>query len=102
MGKRQKAQDRLQDILGEVVRLVSPAVAERGLPKELMTALLASIEKGRDGLLRTLSQEITRLSSRVDIQRLIEEILRNHKIRVEIHLEPKPKKKRGTRQNVRH
>lgn len=96
-----KAQDRIQEILADVLRRV-PLTSNMGeikLPQELMLALQANIEKSRTSILNVLSREITKVLSRIDAQSVIEELLRNNRVKIqaEIILEPKEKKRRGKR-----
>jgi len=95
INQRKKA----QEIIGGVLRRVpiSP-MGELKLPKELLQQLQFNIEKTRDAVLGIVSQEVSRMASNMDTQRVLEQILRNNRIKIsaEITFEPK-QKKRGKR-----
>jgi ribosomal protein RSM22 (predicted rRNA methylase) len=101
MKRKRKTQDRIQEILGDVMRRLplSQGMSDITLPKELLGALQANIEKSRAGVMNVLSREITKVVSRVDAQTVLEEILRNNRIKIqaEIILEPKLKKRGSER-----
>jgi hypothetical protein len=95
-----KNRTKTKGIFSEVLKRVSitPGM-ELKLPKEILQAIQLNIEKTRDSVLSILSKEISRVVATIDTQSVLEEILRNHsiKIQAEIILEPKNKKKRGKR-----
>ncbi len=96
MKRRQKT----QGILGEVLkRMPMSQMGELKLPKEILHQIQFNIEKTRDSILGIISNEVSRVASTIDAQRVLEEVLQNHRIRfsAEIVFEPKNNKRRGKR-----
>lgn len=92
---RKGAQDKLQGLLAEVLRKVPLSGADLNLPKELLQNVQGNLGKSRKTILDIVSREVTRVAAKVDAQKVLEEILRNNRIKIqaEIILEPKKKGK---------
>lgn len=71
-------------------------MGDLGLPKEVMSALLANIEKARQSAQDVFAHEIAKVLSKVDFQNMLDDVVKNYKIKLsaEIELEPKRKNKR--------
>ena len=67
-------------------------VSEFKLPKELLAGILESANKTRREFLGNLSQELMgRVSDKVDVQALVDEILEKNEIEVNMKISFKPK-----------
>ena len=91
MAKRR--QDKLQDLVGDVLR--------PRLPKEIVEGIMANVEKARMGVLNTFSAEVSKMLAGVDIQKIADEIAKNYKIKInaEIRFEPKDGAKKLEKSN---
>jgi hypothetical protein len=69
-------------------------VSEFKLPKELLTGILESANKTRKEFLQNLSQDLmNRVSEKMDVQALVEEILQRNEIELSMKISFKPKKR---------
>ena len=96
---KDQAQEKIQDVISDVFRKVPKAAGEMKLPKEVVSSLLMNLENIRSGLLGVLSKEVELLFSNVDVEKLILELTKNYKIKInaEVKFEPKEKPKRKKR-----
>jgi hypothetical protein len=79
-------------ILEEVLRKVPlSGVAEIRVPSDVRKVLVANIENLRESALDVFSREVSRVLSRVDFQRLANDVLRNYTLKVEAKIELVPK-----------
>ena len=68
-------------------------VTELRMPKEIRRALLANIENIREGALEIFAQEVSRVLSKVDFQRVVNDVLQNYTLNLEARITLSPKKK---------
>lgn len=89
-----------QGILGDVLRKVPlSGVAEIRVPSDLRRAVVANIEKMRESALDVFSNEVSKVLARVDVQHIVDDVLRNYTLRLEarIDLIPKGPRAKGSR-----
>lgn len=92
MRKKKKLRRSAQDIIGEVLRKMPlSGVAELNVPKEIRKAVVANIENLRNGVLDVFAVEISRVLSKLDVQKLTDEVLKNYTLKIEANIELKPK-----------
>jgi len=92
MKKQRRAQDRIQDIFGDILKRVP--VAELKLPKTKALALLSSIENMRQSVQQTFAAELSDVLSKMDFDKIANDLATNYtlKVNAEIRLEPKNRK----------
>jgi hypothetical protein len=79
-------------ILEDVLRKVPlSGVSEIRVPSDVRKVLVANIENLRENALDIFSREVSRVLSRVDFQRLVNDVLRNYTLKVEAKIELVPK-----------
>lgn len=92
MRREKRPRRSAQDIIGEVLRKVPlSGVAELNVPKEIRKALVANIENLRNGVLDVFAVEISRVLSKLDAQKLADEVFKNYVLKVEAKIELQPK-----------
>lgn len=68
-------------------------VSEFKLPKEILNAVLESASKTRGDFLKSLSKEVmTKITDKVDPQKLLQEFLCRNEIQLQVKVNFKPKK----------
>lgn len=96
MKRNKKLRRSAQDILGDVLRKVPlSGVAELNVPKEIRKAVVANIENLRNGVLDVFAVEISRVLSKLDVQKLTDEVLKNYTLKIEAKIELQPKGRSG-------
>ena len=61
------------------------------LPKEVLSALLDSAGKTKEDFLKSLSREMLQLlENRVDLKKLVEDVLATHEVTIKVTLNKKP------------
>lgn len=86
MAKR-KRQEKIQDFVGDVLR--------PRLPKEIVEGVLSNVEKVRQGVLNSFSTEVSKMVSRLDVQKLTEELAKNYKVKINAEISFEPRDSRG-------
>lgn len=87
-------QKRAEGLIGDVLRKVPlGGVAEIRVPGDLRRVIVANVESLRENALAILSKEIARVVSQVDVQRIVDHVLRNYTFHVEARVGFSPKKK---------
>jgi len=68
-------------------------VSDFKLPKELLSAILESANKMKGDFLKNLSADLmSQLVSKVDVSKLIKELIAQNEIEMKVHINLKPKK----------
>lgn len=68
-------------------------VSDFKLPKELLAAILDSANKMKGDFLKNLSSDLmSQLTSRVDVEKLVKELVAQNEIELKIQINLKPKK----------
>jgi hypothetical protein len=68
-------------------------VSELKLPKELLAGILDSANRAKNDFLQNLSQDVlSRLSERVDLKALVQELLETNEIDLQMRIRLKPRK----------
>lgn len=91
-------------ILGDVLRKVPiTGVTEIRVPSDIRKVLLMNIENLRENALDIFAKEISKVLSKVDVQSMVDETLRNYTLRVEakIDLLPKGRRAKGAKNSKR-
>ncbi len=88
-----------QDFLGDVLRRVPlTGVGEIRVPSDLKRVLIQNIENMRENALEVFAKEISKVLAKVDIQHILDDVLKNYSLRVEAKVDLVPKtKKSGAR-----
>lgn len=84
---------RLQDsILGDVLRKVPiTGVGEIRVPSDLRRVLVKNIENLRENALDIFAKEISKVLSKLDVQRIVDDVVRNYSLRLEARIDLVPK-----------
>jgi hypothetical protein len=85
-------------ILGDVLRKVPlSGVAEIRVPSDLRRVLVNNIEAVRENALDIFAREISKVLAKIDVQHIVDDVLKNYSLRVEAKLDlvPKRRAKRG-------
>ena len=89
---KKKIRQSAQGLLGDVLRKVPlSGVGEIRVPSDLRRALVANIEKMRESALDVFSNEVSKVLSRVDVQHIVDDVLRNYTLRLEARIDLVPK-----------
>ena len=85
-----------QGILGDVLRKVPlTGVSDIRVPSDIRKVLLLNIENLRENALDIFAKEISKVLSKVDVQRMVDDVLRNYTLRVEAKIDLLPKGRRA-------
>jgi hypothetical protein len=81
-----------QSLLGDVLRKATlSGVGEIRLPGDLRKALVSNIEKMRENAVDIFAKEVSKVLARVDVKRIVDDVLQNYTLRVEAHIDLVPK-----------
>lgn len=85
-----------QSLLGDVLRKVPlSGVAEIRVPSDLRRVLVNNIENLRENALDIFAKEISKVLSKLDVPRIIDDVFHNYTLRVEARIDLVPKKGRA-------
>ena len=95
-----------QGILGDVLRKVPPfsGVAEIKLPTDIRRLLVQNIEKMRENAVDVFAKEISKVLAKIDVHRLVDDVLHNYSLRIEARIDLTPKRgghEEGRKSSVR-
>lgn len=79
-----------ESLLGDVIR---KAAIGGGLPSDVKRVVVDNIESLRESAVDIFAQEVSKVLSRLDVQRIADDVFRNYTLHLEAKLELKPKKK---------
>lgn len=91
-------------ILGDVLRKVPlSGAAEIKVPSDIRRVLLANVDNLRENALDIFAKEISKVLSKVDVQHIVDDVLRNYTLRLEakIDLVPKGRRTKGGKKGQR-
>jgi hypothetical protein len=83
-------------ILGEVLRKVPiSGAAEIKVPSDIRRVLLANVDNLRENALDIFAKEISKVLSKVDVQHIVDNVLKNYTLRLEAKIDLIPKGRRA-------
>lgn len=81
-----------ESILGDVLRKVPiTGVGEIRVPSDLRRVLVKNIENLRENALDIFAKEISKVLSKLDVQRIVDDVVRNYTLRLEARIDLVPK-----------
>jgi len=81
-----------QGLLGDVLKKMPlSGVAEIRVPSDIRRLLVANIENLRENALDIFAKEISKVLSKLDIQHIVDDVLKNYTLRVEARVDLLPK-----------
>lgn len=91
-----------QGLLGDVLRKVPlSGVAEIRVPSDIRRVLVANIENLRENALDIFAKEISKVLSKLDVQRIVDDVLKNYTLRVEARVDLLPKNRAAKKPSKR-
>jgi hypothetical protein len=91
-----------EGLLGDVLRKVPiGGVDGLRLPADVKRVVVQNIESLRESVTDIFAQEVSKVLSRMDFQRLADNVFRSYSLHVEAKIELRPKKKRNGRAQKR-
>lgn len=89
---RKQIRKSAQDIIGDVLKKMPlSGVAEIRVPSDIKRVLVANIEKLRENALDIFAKEISKVLSKLDVQHIVDDVLKNYTLRVEAKVDLLPK-----------
>lgn len=89
---RKQFQRGAKGILGDVLRKVPlSGVSEIRVPSDIRRILVKNIENLRENALDIFAKEISKVLSKLDIQNIVDDVLKNYTLRVEARVDLLPK-----------
>lgn len=88
----------MKQITNVLKKMPLAGVGDLKAATDVLNDLLASVEKARHGLQDVIAHEAAKVFSKVDFQRIVNDIVQNYSLKVsaEIHFEPKSAGKSGS------
>ena len=91
-------QKRAEGLIGDVLRKVPlGGVGEIRVPGDLRRVIVKNVEGLRESALAIFAKEISRVVSKVDVQHILDDVLKNYSLRLEARIDFQPKRKGAAR-----